>query len=415
MKRFIAFLLAGMMVLSVGACSGAVTEKESAKTENSEKESAETESSETENTEVEISEYNHELTLDFAARLLQNSMKSGENTLISPISVLSVLAMTANGANGETLKQMESAFGLSMDALNQEMGAYASYIRNYKWCKVHMANSIWYKESFVTEMNINYDAKIYPVAFDDTTVKDINNWVKENTDGMIDGILNEIPDNVILFLINAISFDANWGTTYHESAISVNKFTKEDGTKRETEFMYSEEDTYLKSDNATGVMKYYKGGEYAFVALLPNEGITIDEYVASLDGESLQKMLNSATYAAVKTKIPKFEVEYDVTLNDALKQMGIVDALDNTKADFSGFGVIADGNIYISQVMHKTFICVDENGTKAGAVTGEMAATDSAPPETQAEVYLDRPFVYMIIDTTTCKPLFVGTLMDVNQ
>ncbi len=378
----------------------------------------------------DVKNYTEKAIIDFGLNILRNSMASdkeagaaAKNTMISPISILAALAMTANGAKGETLEQMEEVFGMDMGSLNRAMSAYIAGCDDNTEYKLNIANSIWFKnddslsvnQDFLQKNADYYEAGIYAAPFDDTTLNDINNWVDENTYGMIKKILGEIPADVIMYLINAVAFDAKWQEPYSENAIHEREFTKEDGTKQIVEFMYSEEGVYLESENATGFMKNYKGNEYAFVAILPDEGITVEEYVASLDGEGLYGLLASAEKTAVNTSIPKFESEYDIELSKVLKSMGMVDAFDGAAADFSGIGTSNEGNIFISRVLHKTYISVDENGTKAAAVTAVELECESVTVEEPKVVYLDRPFVYMIIDTETYKPLFIGTMMDVEE
>jgi len=177
--------------------------------------------------------------------------------------------------------------------------------------------------------------------------------------------------------------------------------------------MYCSEHQYLDDGSATGFLKYYADRKYAFAALLPNEGVSVTDYVASLTGEGLMSTLQTAQDVEVKTSIPKFESEYSIEMSDILKAMGITDAFDLSKADFAALGQSADGNIFISRVLHKTYIAVDEKGTKAGAATvAEAAAGSAAPLDDPKTVYLDRPFVYMLIDCETNLPIFIGTVID---
>ena len=180
--------------------------------------------------------------------------------------------------------------------------------------------------------------------------------------------------------------------------------------------MYSEESTYMEDERATGFLKYYKGRKYAFVALLPREGVTVAEYVEGLNEEELQKLFANAKQTTVNAAIPKFETEYDILLNDVLTQMGIKDAFSFADADFSKMATSERGNIYISRVLHKSFISVDESGTRAGAVTAVgMPDSCALMPGEVYNVYLDRPFVYMLIDCETNQPFFIGTMMDMEQ
>lgn len=355
---------------------------------------------------------------DFAVRLLQNSI-SEENTLLSPLSVLSALAMTANGAKGETLAQMEQTLGMSTADMNSFL--YSILDRQNKTLK--LANSLWFTddETFTVapdflETNANYyQADIFQTTFDQAACDAINDWVSRKTDGMIPEILDEIPEVAVIYLVNALSFEGEWTETYKENQVHEDTFTKEDGTEQTVELMRSSEQHYLEDEMATGFVKYYKGGRYAFAALLPNEGVTVAEYAATLTGEHLQALLAQPEEVKVYARIPKFEAEYDTELSEVLTAMGMEDAFDDEKADFSGLGTSEKGNICISRVLHKTFISVAEQGTKAGASTVvEMVMATGAPVEDSRYVTLDRPFVYMILDRETNLPLFIGTLMDVQ-
>ena len=355
---------------------------------------------------------------DFAVRLFQSSLEDGENTLISPLSVLCALAMTTNGAEGETLAQMEQTLGLPVDTLNRWLHTYLAQLPEGSKYKLSLANSIWFadKESFTVRQDFlqtnadYYGADIYAAPFDDSTLTDINNWVKENTDGMIPNILDRIPEEAVMYLVNALAFDAEWEEIYKENQVRDGTFTTEDGTERQVELMHSTEWAYLEDGNATGFVKYYKGREYAFAVLLPNEGVAVADYAATLTGEHLRELLADPAETKVIAAIPKFEVEYSVEMSDILKGMGMPDAFDLNAADFSGLGASTEGNIFISRVLHKTFIAVDEKGTRAGAATAvEAPGADPTEPKT---VILDRPFVYMLIDCETNLPFFIGTMMD---
>ena len=370
----------------------------------------------------DLSSQNADVT-DFAIRLFKASNENGKNTLISPLSVLCALAMTANGAEEETLAQMEEVLGMTTEELNLYLYSYMKNLPQGDKYKLSLANSIWFTEDERFTVNQDflqtnadyYGADIYKAPFDKQTLKDINNWVKQNTDGMIPEILDQISPEAIMYLVNALAFEAEWSEIYEKHQVKDGEFTKEDGTKQNAKFMYGSEGTYFEDENATGFMKRYKGGKYAFVAMLPNEGVTVSEYIASLDGESLNALLANPQYATVHTSIPKFETEYSVEMSEILKNMGMTEAFDMYNADFEGLGTSTAGNIFISRVLHKTFISVGEKGTKAGAATiVEMKDGAAAEPTEPKEVYLDRPFVYMLVDCENNIPFFIGTMMDIN-
>ena len=357
---------------------------------------------------------------DFSLELFKETNEDGKNTLISPISVLYALSMTANGADGETLEQMESVLGMSTEELNVYLHSYINSLPEGEKYKLSIANSIWFKDDGSINVNqgflqINadyYGADIYKAKFDGQTLKDINGWVNNKTDGMIPEVLNEIPAEAVMYLINALAFDAEWESPYSEFDVYDGKFTCENGTDVDVKMMRGEDGIYIEDEKASGFIKFYDGSKYAFVALLPNEGISVSDYLSSLDGEALQVTLNNPIReATVYASIPKFTVEYDVEMSGVLKNMGMVDAFNSSSANFSKLGQSSHGNIYINRVIHKTFIEVGELGTRAGAATVVEMDAECAPSVIK-HVELNRPFVYMIVDTENMVPLFFGTLMD---
>ena len=363
---------------------------------------------------------------DFAVRLFQHCLEEEKNTLVSPVSVLTALAMTANGAEGETLSQMETVFGIPVQELNGYIRDYMAQLPEEDTYKLSMANSIWFiddeqlfqvnPEFLQTNANY-YGADVYKAPFDETTLDEINGWVNHKTDEMIPTILDRIPEDAIMYLVNALAFDAKWQEPYEEFQVREGKiFTLEDGTETEVTMMNSEEFSYLEDELATGFIKYYDDQAYAFVALLPNEGVSVAEYVSSLTGEHLRKMLASPEGLPVFASMPKFESEYDVEMSDILEEMGMPNAFDAQLAEFPHIGTVSDGlNIVISRVIHKTFISVSETGTRAGAATAvEMRAEGAMELSEFKEVTLDRPFVYMLIDCENNIPLFIGSTMTVE-
>ena len=161
-------------------------------------------------------------------------------------------------------------------------------------------------------------------------------------------------------------------------------------------------------------MKYYDGGRYAFVGLLPNEGVSIADYVAGLTGSKLHALLNDPRHGTVEAAIPRFKASSSLELSDVLKTMGVTDAFDSAAADLRAMGGAPNDQLYVGAVLHKTYLELDENGTKAAAVTAvDMVAASPEPPEVH-RVVLDRPFVYMIVDTHASLPLFLGTVTQMD-
>ena len=326
--------------------------------------------------------------------------------------------MTANGANGQTKIEMETLLGkdIPLEQLNSYLCGLTDELTSDDGFTLCTANSIWFRDdedrlkienNFLQTNADYYKAAAFKQSFDSSTCDEINKWVSDNTDGMVDKILDEIPYEAVMYLINAISFDAEWESEYYNHQVHNGKFTDANGNQTDVRMMYSDECVYLKGNNCTGFMKNYKGSEYSFAALLPDKDMNISDFMSSLSGAELNRILSNAENCSVETKMPKFEYEYSAVLNDALASLGMPTAFDESKADFSGIGKSSNGNIFIGKVIHKTKIKVNEKGTKAGAAA-LVEMVDSACAINEKQVFLNRPFVYMIIDNSTSLPLFIG-------
>lgn len=373
-----------------------------------------------------ISETNTITATDFAVRLFQQAKNGEENTLISPLSVLPALSMTCNGTKDETRFQMEQTLGMPVDKLNEYLYSYIHHLPNEKDCQFHLANSIWLRDAkdFIVDDNFlknnakYYDAGIYQSAFDDQTLADINNWVAAQTNDMIPTILDQIDSDAYMYLINALSFDSKWSSIYESSSVSNGVFTTENGTSQDVEMMHSSEYEYIEDENVSGFLKPYSGYSYAFVALLPKEGIPLTEYVNSLTGEHLHHLLTTVEECPITAGIPKFETEFSIDLIPPLQTLGIHDAFDKDLANFSGMGSFDSPweRLYINSILHKSFFSIGEKGTKAGASTiiGMEKSASSVNPEEAKEVILDRPFLYMIVDYENRFPIFIGTADDMQ-
>lgn len=361
--------------------------------------------------------------MSFSFDILENSNLE-ENILISPLSIISALGMTANAANGDTLNQMQEVFGSDIQSLNDYLYSYMTNLPNGETYKINLANSIWLKENevecseeFLQTVKNYYEASLYEASFDASTIKDINNWVNDETDGMINDVISEIDDTTIMYLINALSFDAQWNSMYDENQVIDGEFTTETGIVQDVEFMCSDEYKLIELENAIGFVKDYDESKYSFVALLPDENLSMQEFIESLDSNEVLAQLSEDNYQNIEVKIPKFSFDYSTELSDVLVNLGMSDAFNSVNANFSELSLLSDenDNIFISQVIHKTTITVGEQGTQAGAVTAVIldAATATAPPEEIYEIYLDRPFLFMIVDNELNLPIFMGSLMEV--
>lgn len=352
---------------------------------------------------------------NFAVELLKNTVKSGENAILSPYSVLTALAMTANGADGETRAQMEAAFGLSIDKLN----AYLLTCAQNASEEFSSANAIWLRdglevsESFLQTDRDYYASDVHTAAFDEETCRAINEFVKKNTQGRIEKILEEINPNAVMYLVNALAFTAKWNAEYTTDDVRPETFHGADGDVQ-AELMYSTEHQYLSDENTTGFLKSYRNTRFCYVALLPAEGTSLDDYIASLTGEKLNALMQNVSNERVNAVMPKFKAEYSTELSTALQAMGMTDAFGD-KADFSRMSPQAqESGLCIGSVLHKTFLQVNETGTEAAAATAvEVMESTAIQPQKPKTVRVDRPFVCGIYDTESQTFLFLGAVYDV--
>jgi len=424
-KRLMAGVLAGTMLLSFAGC-GVVSGKKSkkAKLENDTKAEAAFDYDEVKDTDYDEEQYSgdyNKYAFNIMAETASNS-DADANIMISPASIMFAMDMAAAGANGDTLDQINGVFTESGDPIEQQ--AFASEmmdkINGSKDVEFSCANAIWNNEAIlgnmISEDYVDYvedvfSAEIRTEKFGDDTIKEINEWVEENTEGMIKEVVQELSPTTAMILVNAIAFDAAWEEAYEDYQVNDGEFTTASGKTQDVVFLSSTESTYFETDKATGFMKYYEGGDYAFVAILPtDESISANEFIEDFTSEDYAEFIGSKTYEYdVWTMLPEFEYDYEVEMTSILQDLGIEDAFDDNAADFSGISSAA--NLFVSKVLHKTHIELDRNGTKAAAVTAVYLDAETAmEPAPAVEVYCDRPFAYAIVDVETMNPIFVGTV-----
>ena len=350
------------------------------------------------------------------------SEDSTRNVLISPDSILTAMTMVENGAMNNTLAEMETAFGMGLDEQNKLIKELNDRLTSSKSVKYHIANSIWYKDD-KNEITVNDDfikknldffgAEIYKAPFSAETVSAINDWVSRNTDYMINKIINKLNKDTVMLLINAIAFEGEWAEQYDGDQVSEQPFFDENGNVQKQVCMLSgKENIYVKICGANGFIKPYAGGEIAFLGLETPKDMTADQFIQKLNAKDFITGYNErSTEYNVNTRMPEFRYDFDTSLVSALMNLGIRDAFSDMSADFSGI-TPPNQPLVISDVLHKTYIEVDQYGTKAAAATAVIMDKASSAPVKKPEinVSLDHPFVYAIIDTRSGMPLFIGTV-----
>lgn len=357
---------------------------------------------------------------NFSETLFRGCAKQGENLVLSPLSVIYALTLTANGASGDTLSEFNTLnSGIDVVQMNEYLYSLTERLEKTADSTVDIANSVWADNSgfslnkeFAVVAQKYYDAQVASVSFADrSTVNTINDWVSDNTDGMIDKAVDEIPAETVMLLINTVLFDGAWEKEYEDFDIYNENFTGYGGTVTDTEFLHSTENAYFKVKNGSGFSKAYKDG-YQFVAILPNEGVDIYDFVSTLD---ISDAIDASVHGSEKVicAIPKFEYDTQADLKRILMDMGLTRAFSSEEAELSGLGQTGENSLYLSSVLQKAKITLNEHGTRAAAVTEIMVGT-TAWHEPNI-ITLNRPFFYMILDGRTEIPLFMGVLAEMEN
>lgn len=340
--------------------------------------------------------------------------------MISPLSVLLALGMTANGAAGQTQEEMLSVLtgsSLSVEDLNQASLAYLKQSPK----EVSIANSLWANDrmdlspTFLAKVRKAYRAEARNLNFQaQKSTKVINDWVKDTTKGAIDSIIDEVQPDMLLYLINAISFKDAWRSEFEPRATRTMTFHAQSGDIQIPFLSQQSHFAYLHQNRASYLYLPYKNERYTMVAILPDQGYGVYSFLEMQKqahfSASLFEGFANAEYEFIDLSLPKFESRYADSLKDELQNLGMRRSFDAGSAEFSAMLASKKPEAVIDEVLHKTFIRVDETGTEAAAVTAVMMKVTSMPPLESLRLVFDRPFVYAILDLERSIPLFMGVL-----
>jgi len=346
------------------------------------------------------------------------SQEGNKNIFVSPLSVSMALGMTYNGANGATQEAMQSTLelrGMSLEDVNKSYRSVIDLLRGLDSKVVfQIANSIWYRQGFEVEstfVDLNrtyFDAVVQGLDFaDPSAVATINDWVSENTNGKIDKIVERIPDLTVMYLIDAIYFKGTWKYKFDPAKTSAQPFYLPDGSTETCQMMYVKSDQVatLSTDDFFAVDLKYGDGDFSMTILLPNGNMSLDSVMVQLTDENWRSWLGQFATRNLILQIPKFEIEYEKSLKDVLRAMGMSIAFSDS-ADFTGIN--QRGNLLITEVEHKTYVKIDEEGTEAAAVTSVGVGYTSAP----SSFTVDRPFLFVIHENHSGTILFMGKIVD---
>ncbi len=352
------------------------------------------------------------------------SESNKENIMMSPLSISVAMAMAYNGADGETKKEMEETLqvaGLTPDEINASYNMLIKALQSVdKDVILKIANAIFYSDIFNVKPNFietntsNYDAEVAGLDFNSpSAVKTINNWVADKTHDKILKIIESLNPLDRMVLLNAIYFNGIWSKKFDENGTKMRYFNKKDGTNIEIPMMYKDDALeYAFNDLFNAIRLPYGTGQYNMVVMLPVNGKNSQNVINELNSENWKKWDESFHMEEhVVVTMPRFKFAFDSELKNVLKNMGMSLAFSPGQADFSK---IADEDLYISSVIHKSYIDVNENGTEAAAVTAITFTATSAGPDGPKKIYftVDKPFVFAITEKDTGAILFIGEVQN---
>ncbi len=348
-----------------------------------------------------------------------NSLSEEDNIMISPLSVSYALGMTYNGAAGTTLQAFNDVlhFGdLTTEEVNESYKDLMDQLLHLDdKVEFSIANSIWYRlgfqvlSDFIQTNKDYFDAEVKEIDFTDPqTVEIINRWIEDKTNGKIKDMLDYIPDSAMMYLINAIYFNAKWKYEFEKADTYQGDFNLADGTKHQTDYMrVSGNFQYTSNEDFTAVELPYGDSTFSMVVMLPSPEKEVSDLVAKLDVAQWDSWFLNSRFTGVQVDLPKFKYEFKELLNDPLEILGLGVAFSPFEADFTRIN--PDGHLYISRVIHQTFIDVQEEGTEAAAATiVEISFTSSAGGGSPIYFKADKPFLYLIKENSTGAIVFIG-------
>lgn len=355
----------------------------------------------------------------FAFDLLRavNADEAGENMFLSPLSVSMALGMTMNGAADSTLAEMRATLDFGDLSLDEVNGSYRDLIDLLlgldRATRIELANSVWYDQGFPFEPAFQdtvakiFGARVEAVDFaDPATPGRINDWVSAATRGRIDSILDRVREGDVMFLINAIWFEGAWKTRFPMSGTYEASFGGDES--RSVPMMSARGDFAQRvTPDVMAVELPYGNTAFVMTVVMPRvKGI--EDFVASLDRSAWDGILSSLWVGEAHVSIPKFTLDYQTSLTGALKALGMPSAFVPGAADFSGLSSIHGRDLHISDVLHRTFVKVDEEGTEAAGATSVGIGVVSAP----TPIIIDQPFVFAIRERLTGTILFMGKVVE---
>lgn len=333
--------------------------------------------------------------------------ESDENILVSPYSAGVALSMVAEGAEGQTRVEFDNALnGCLFKAVD---------LGNNDTVTVKSANSVWITDDFsvrnrfVGLLEKDFDASVVNLNFDDpATVRAINNWCSENTEGKITEIVERLSSDMVMLLVNALYFNAPWAEAFPEANTKEGLFHAVSGDVKVPMMSKTERLNYVEYQGCQMVELPYAGERYAMYVVLPPSGMSLDRMISFVNEGIYDQAMAAMTPCKVRLTMPKLKLETSLVLNSTLQNMGIKSAFTSA-ANFKGIAEM--GQLVLDQVKQKCYMDISEKGTEAAAVTSVGIRLTSARPESMATMTVDRPYLFFISDRTNDNILFAGRIV----
>lgn len=412
MKRIFNLFMLFFLTISIFGC-----EKVKENTENKDLKATKFSLRDLKSRELDLVEANNQFAWELFSEVLKQN-EGEKDVLISPLSISIALSMTCNGAHGDTKTAIVDTLGLSnFSHFRRVNRGYKDLIKLLTTMdpdvQLNLANSVWIRDSFpVNPIFIKnnkrfFNARVTSLDFNRNpeAADTMNAWINDATNGLIEELIEPpININTVLFLINTIYFKGNWTVQFDRNLTSSREFHAPDGDmivnmmkNGGNKLSYFETDTYQAIDLS------YGNGNFKMMVLLPGEGISTGQIIDNFNQKTWTDLVNSMVSTKVDLYLPKFKLEYDIKMNDVLKALGMEIAFSN-EADFSGINSTSGKSLYISEVKHKSFIKVDEEGTEAAAAT----SVEITRKMMKQIMNVNRPFIIVLHDVNSKTILFVG-------
>ena len=359
---------------------------------------------------------------NFSFMLLRSAYSDGENAVVSPLAAATTASMVANGSSGKASSEVQSMLGRNfpLSDLNVYLHTYVDRLEDTEQAKLYNETSLWFNkdkncspsDAFLSDAVTYYGVDAYTDSAS-SEVTNANAWISNKTGQKIEYIVNDINTDAPVNVMNVTTFEGDWAKPYSYDQVIDGKFTNSKGEEEKGSMMTSFEYTYLETESCTGFIKNYLGDNYALMVIMPNEGVPLISFIEFMSvNDGMSRIVSYKKDEVVTATLPKFECEYQGGLSKILAGSNVKNMFDSRNADLSLMGTCNE-NMYVGDIYSRTIMRATEKGTSKGTAASTGVNTDTAS-KTHI-VTVDRPFIYMVVDTSNYLPIVLGAVNTVKQ